>query len=149
TAVALRTLPRQAWNDLPFPVAGAAFVGGITKDAPDRAAVPCHPNTRRQNALFNEPPSRLADAQTLAGDPKKDVLNDFCCGQAHLVTRVAACNSLGNIAISIGRVRHHADATAPSCVQLAASRAFQDFGALVFRDDALHLEEQIVFGAFA
>jgi len=115
-SIALGALPRQTWNDLPFPVSGAALVGGIPKDAPDRAAVPRCPTTRRQDALFNEPAGCLADAQSLASDPAKDVLNDFCFSQAHLVTSVAACNSLGNVAISVGRVRHHADATTPSCV---------------------------------
>jgi hypothetical protein len=82
-------------------------------------------------------------------DPRKDLFDD----PRMLGNWLKSCLSVTllhrNIAVSEGSTGHHVDRTSLGCVLLATPTPLHDLGALVLGDNALHLEQQVVFRALA
>jgi hypothetical protein len=61
-----------------------------------------------------------------------------------LVTRGSSARVLIHVPVAERRLRQDTDPTAARCVQTPTPRAFQNFGPLVFANDPLDLQQQLI-----
>src|SRR3954447_22032050 len=143
-------LPSQAFRCQPPGVMGSwqlrshrSSVGGVPENAPYGRPIPGRLAAAGPDALPLETTAGLAEADTLAADPRKDpphdpslVLQDLVAGHTTV--------SLADVAVAIVCARQHADRALACGVALAAPAALQDLGPLVLGHHALDLQQQIV-----
>src|SRR5215212_10024394 len=142
-ASAHRAQPGRHRSDPGLAEGRRSSIGGVPENAPHGAPIPGRLAAPGPDALPQETPAHLADADALPADPRKDpphdpslVLQDLVAGHAAVL--------LADIAIAIGRARQHADRALARGVALAAPAALQDLGPLVLGHHALDLQQQIV-----
>src|SRR5207302_8055800 len=93
--------------------------------------------------------ARLADRAPLLAHPREDLLDDPRLLQDDVVAGRPAPLQLGDVAVAVGGGGQGADRAAAGRVEVAAAAPLQDLGALIFRDDPLNLEQQVVLGRAA
>ena len=121
-----------------------AFVGGIAQHSPERRALPTAAPPARNNALFRQQSSDGVDA-----DATGSVEIEYPSHHTSLffIDKVMCGGMIGLADKSIAKRSgaQHADFTAACAVALAAPRALQNLGALVFCYHSLELQQQLVF----
>jgi hypothetical protein len=98
--------------------------------------------------LFFQAPTDLAQ-DALEADPGENLPQRARLFDHHLVARLAIPRLDRHVAVPVGRRSQHTDTSLPRGVELAAAAPLGDLGTLVFGDDALHLEQQIILRALA
>lgn len=92
-----------------------------------------------------QPLADLVQRQPLRSVPGEDLL--YHAGRLqHDVVTSRLTEQGGHVAVAIRRTSQHADRATLRGVSAAPPAAFQDLGALVFGDDALDLEQELVRG---
>lgn len=102
----------------------------------------------RRSSLRLQAPTDLADRGLLADEPVKDLTYDLGFWKQDLV---AGGKYVGprNVAISVRRSREGINQSFLRLMQLPPAIALHELGALVLREHPLHLDEQLVLGAFS
>jgi hypothetical protein len=130
-------------------IGGHPAVRGVTENTADRRRIPAPLSARCRNSLGLQAAADVRQRQTLLAHPGKYLLNHARLVQHNLKPSLATPVVLGDIAIAIGCRAEDADTAATGGMQLAAATAIQDLGALIFGDDPLHLQQQVILGTAA
>ena len=97
------------------------------------------------------PPSVVADSfvQTtvIAPNPGEDSLDDMCLLSIRLKSGFASALANRDIPVSEWSTGHDIHGATLCVMPLTAPTTFHEFGSLIFSNDALHLEQQVVFRA--
>lgn len=76
-------------------------------------------------------------------------MNDSCLPSHRFESGLATTFANGDVAVSEWSVGHHIERSALCRMLLASSAPLHDLGSLIFSDDALHLQQQVIFWALA
>src|SRR5215467_8776487 len=125
------------------------LIGRILQDAPHDTAIPDGFAGARPLPGLGEAATDLANRQTVAADPRKDLADHAGFVRQNLIAGLPAPLIFGHIAVPIGRAAQHIHRPDVCRVALPAPVAFDNLGALILRNHALDLQEQIIFGALA
>ncbi|MCW2242100.1 hypothetical protein M2351_006745 [Azospirillum canadense] len=135
-------------------VAGMAIdrlsdVSGVAQHAVDRRGVPQRtPAACLTPGLF-QAAANLAQADALQPYPGKDQAHEPSLFRIHLEPRHAAAHPLGNVTVTEGGSGEGAEQATAGRMAAPAAATFQDLRPFVLRDDALDLQQQVVFGGAA
>ncbi len=121
----------------------AAAKRRVFQQSPDTRAVPRHLAARTQRPLLLQPTTNFADRQAVATDPLEELSHNGRLFGNKLVRRRAATVPLRHVAVSKRRAAQHVHRATLRCVSLAAPASFQNLGAFVLGEHALHLQQQI------
>ena len=124
--------------------AGRAAIRRVAQHPPDGRALPAGLLLTGGHAQLVEPPGDRADAQPLHGVQIVDLADYFSLSLVHLEVGRALLG-LAHVAVAVRRSAQNAGLALLGTVPLAAPRALQDLGTLVFGDHALELQQQLVF----
>jgi hypothetical protein len=91
----------------------------------------------------------LGKAAAVSANPREDLLDYPGLLGYWLKSRVTSPFADRHIAISEWRARHHVERPTLSGMLLASPTPLHDLGSLIFGDDALYLQQQIIFRALA
>jgi hypothetical protein len=140
-----RTEARSDRRPTGFAKRGFAFVGRVFQHIPDGLVIPVLFASTRPDTHLLETATYLIDRAAVVPDPRKDLLHHA----GFIAHDVEACLSaaflLVHIPVAVGCMTQDPDVTFLRGVPFAASAPFEKFGPLVFRNDALHLQQQLVF----
>jgi hypothetical protein len=89
----------------------------------------------------------LGESAPFPPDPFKDISDDIGLFRNWLKPGLTAAIANRNIPVPKRRVRHYVQRSTLSCVLLAAPAPFHDLGPLVFRNNALDLQQQVILRA--
>jgi hypothetical protein len=88
-------------------------------------------------------------AAAVSADPREDLLDNSCLLGNWLESRLTATYADRHIAISERSPGHHVKRPTLGSMLLPSPTPLHDLGSLIFSDDALHLQQQIIFWALA
>ena len=145
TLVANRSKKLASQNCFGLSKGGESHVRRISKNAPNGGAVPARQTLSRGNPLSSEPSRNFSDGYLLLDEPLKNGTYYLGLVQQHLITRWLVLG-LSDVEVAVRGTAQGIDEADASLVQLAPTRALQNFGSLVFGDHPLHLHQQLVFG---
>ena len=128
-----------------FPVMRLPRVRRIYKDAANRPGIPIGLARSRRYPTFGQPPSHLAQRQTLYAYPSEYLAYHAGLFQDDVVPRLAVSVLLANITVAVRRISQDAHFALPRREPATASSPFQNLSAFVFRKGALHLDQQVSF----
>jgi hypothetical protein len=126
-----------------------ALVRGVLENVPHRLAGPDSLTGSSQFTSFLKPTANFGKAATILSDPGKDLLDYPCLFRDWLKSRLTSTLADRDIAVPERSARHYVERTALGCMFLASATPLHDFGPLVFGDDALYLQQQVIFRALA
>jgi len=126
-----------------------ALVGGVLKNVPHRLAGPDSVTGGSQFTSFLKATANFGKAATILCDPGKDLLDYPCLFRDWFKSRLTPTLADRDIPVPEGSAGHHVERTALSCMLFTSPTPLHDFGSLVFGDNALHLQQQVIFRALA
>jgi hypothetical protein len=91
-----------------------------------------------------KPTAHLTRTQAIVTNPLEDQADDLGLLLDDLVAGDPATVAPADVAVAVGRTGQSADRALLGGMALAPSAALEDLGPLIFRQHALHLEEQVV-----
>ena len=130
-----------------FAKTGAARIRGIPQQLGDRGRVPA-PAFARGDLAGREPPRDFAQTHPFLRIRRKHLTHHRRLGLLHDIDGVGVIRLL-HIPIPIRGARQRVHDAALRLVAFAAPRPFHNVRPFVFRDQALHLHEQAIFGRVA
>jgi hypothetical protein len=122
-----------------------AHVRRVLKDRPYCCAIPSRCTSARRDLLRVEVSYDLSDRFLLADERVKDAPHDLRLVKQHTVASWRVVRLL-DVREAIRRATHRIDRATARAMNLAAPAALENLRALVLRDHALHLHEQLVLG---
>src|SRR3954451_20557405 len=147
--IADRTQPRFRLDRVEATVHGRAGVGGVLDHAMEGGRPPPRGARPAPASRLLEPAADLAQAQPVEPDPGEDQTDPARLLGHDLEAGHPAAPLARDVAVSIGRAGESADRTGARGMALSAPASLQDLGALVFRNHALDLKQQVVLRAGA
>src|SRR3712207_5972272 len=144
-----RAQPWLRLDGMEAAVHGCAGVGGVLDHAVEGGGPPpCGARPGPASRLL-EPAADLAQAQAVEPNPGKDQAHEACLLGHDLKPSNPTPSLAGDITIPVGRAGESADRTRSRGMAPSPPTPLQDLGALVFGDDALDLEQEVVLRAGA
>jgi hypothetical protein len=85
------------------------------------------------------------DGAAFLSDPRKHLLHDAGFVIDAVKARVSTSFRLGHIPVAVGRMAEDSDTSLVRGVPRATPTPFEQFGSCVFCNDALHVQQQLIF----
>jgi len=126
-----------------------ALIRGVLENVPHGLTGPDSPTSGGRRTGLLKSTADLGKAAAVSPDPREYLLDYPCLLGYWLKSRLTTAFTYRHIAISERRPGHHVKRPALSSMLFASPTPLHDLGSLIFGDDALHLEQQIIFGALA
>jgi hypothetical protein len=130
-------------------ICGLALIRGVLENVPHSLTGPDSLTSGGPSTGLLKSTADLGKAAAVSADPREDLL-DYPCVLGHrLKSRLTAAFTDRHIAISERRAGHHVKRPTLSSMLLPAPTPLHDLGSLILGDDALHLQQQLIFRALA
>jgi hypothetical protein len=126
-----------------------AHIGGILENVPHSLSGPDSLAGGGRCTGLLKSTADFCKAAAVSADPREDLLDYAGLLGYWLKSRVTSPFTDRHIAISEWSTRHHVERPTLSGMLFSSPTPLHDLGSLIFGDDALHLEQQIIFGALA
>ena len=148
-ATALGTQPRPQGLLACLAKRRSTCIGWVLQNAPHHTPIPDGLAGAGHLACLGEPPTDLANRQAVASDPGKDLADHTGLVRDQLIAGLATPLILGDIAVPVGRAAQHIHRPDMRGMPLPASVPFDNLGAFILGNHALHLQEQVIFRTVA
>jgi hypothetical protein len=123
------------------------LIGRILQDAPHDTPIPDGFAGARLLPSLRQPTTDLANRQAVAANPGKDLADHAGFVREDLIAGLPPPFIFSHIVVPIGRAAQHIHGPNVGRMPLPTPVAFDDLGALILRNHALDLQEQIIFRA--
>src|SRR5208337_416208 len=132
-----------------FSVRCLALVRRVLENVPHGLAGPDSLSGGSRHTGLLKSTADFGKAAAVSADPRENLLDYPCLFGHWLKSRLAAALTDRHIPISERRPGHDVKRPTLSSMLLPSPTPLHDLGSLIFGDDALHLEQQIIFRALA
>src|SRR6516165_9670536 len=147
---------RRPRSRLPRPRHHSGFAVGrppnirrVLKNVPYRLSGPDTPSGCGQCACLLQPTTDFVQTTAIAPDPGEDLPNHMFLFRIRLKLGLAASFPDRYVPVSEWSTRHDIQGAVLCRMALTTPTALHELGALIFSNDALHLEQQVVFRTLA
>ena len=127
-----------------FAKRGVAFVGGVFQHVPDGLVIPVRFPRARPDTCLMETATHRMDRAAVVAHPGKHLLHHVGFVPDDVKACIAAAFLFVDIPVAVGGMAQNPDAPFLRGMPLATAAPFKKFGPLVFRNDALHLSQQLI-----
>ena len=132
-----------------FSVCRLALIRGILENVPNSLTGPDSLTGGGRCTGLLKATANFCKTAAVSSDPGEDLLHYLCMLGNWLKPRLTAAFTDRHIAITERRAGHHVKRPTLSSMLLSSPAPLHHLGPLIFGDDALHLQQQIIFWAFA
>ena len=105
--------------------------------------------SRGRLTSLSQAPGYLIEAQPVTSNPSEDLAHHACLLRNRFESGNATALLRTEVAVSVRSTRHHTNVAGSGSMALATATAFHDLGALIFGNDALDLQQEVIFRALS
>jgi hypothetical protein len=128
-------------------IGGSTLIRRVLQNVPHSLPGPNSLSSRGYCTCFLQLAAHFSQGAAVASDPGKNLLNYSCLFSHWFEPGLTSAFPNRDIAVSEWSVGHHVERSALCGMLFATSAPLHDLGSLIFSDNALHLQEQVIFGA--